>query len=151
SDQEDCLYLNVVTPFEAKSGDAQGRRGRPVMVWIYGGGLNGGESGDYDPIKLVKQGGVGVVSINYRLNVCGFFSHPALNQEGHAAGNYGLMDQQFALQWVQRNIKAFGGDPGNVTIFGESAGANSAWAHIGSPASAGLFHKAILQSSSGAR
>lgn len=147
SDHEDCLFLNVFTPVLGDGGDDDA--GRPVMVWIYGGGLNEGESNDYDPSDLVKRGGVVFVSMNYRVNVFGFFAHPALDNEGHRAGNYGLMDQQLALKWVKDNIRSFGGDPNNVTIFGESAGANSSWAHVGSPASAGLFQKAIIESSSG--
>jgi para-nitrobenzyl esterase len=142
SDTEDCLYLNVFTPAHCEAG-----QNLPVMVWIPGGGLVVGGSTDYDPGALVRDGNVVVVSINYRLNVFGFFSHPAINAEGHAAGNYGIMDQQFALGWVQRNIEQFGGDRFNVTIFGESGGAVSVLAHLASPGSAGLFHRAILQSS----
>ncbi|AHH18573.1 carboxylesterase, type B [Nocardia nova SH22a] len=143
SDTEDCLYLNVFTP--ADSGpDAK----LPVMVWIPGGGLFIGGSGDYDPSALVTAGNVVFVSMNYRLNVFGFFSHPAINAEGHAAGNYGIMDQQFALLWVRDNIARFGGDPDNVTVFGESAGGASTVCHLASPGSAGLFHQAILQSCS---
>jgi para-nitrobenzyl esterase len=142
SDTEDCLYLNVFTPKDCKPGNRL-----PVMVWIPGGGLNVGGSNGYDPRALVNDGNVVFVSINYRLNVFGFFSHPAINAEGHANGNYGIMDQQAALRWVQKNISNFGGDPGNVTIFGESAGGVSVNAHLASPASANLFHKAILQSS----
>lgn len=141
---EDCLFVNVVTPVRDNGG-----RKRPVMVWIPGGGLFIGGSTGYDPSALVKDGDVVYVSLNYRLNVFGFFSHPAINSEGHAAGNYGIMDQQLALQWVKQNIAAFGGDPNNVTIFGESAGGISVWANIASPASAGLFHKAIIESGTG--
>ncbi|MFB6551663.1 carboxylesterase/lipase family protein [Streptomyces sp. NPDC056405] len=141
SDSEDCLYLNVFTPVPSVAGESL-----PVMVWIPGGGLTMGGSDSYDPSALVVDGGVVFVSFNFRLNIFGFFSHPALNNEGHAAGNYGIMDQQAALRWVQRNIWEFGGDPENVTLFGESAGAVSTLANIASPASAGLFHKAILQS-----
>lgn len=143
STTEDCLYLNVFTPTEPAEDGLL-----PVMVWIPGGGLFIGASNDYDPSALVNQGGVVVVSFNYRLNVFGFFSHPTINAEDHAAGNYGIMDQQFALAWVRDNIAAFGGDPDNVTVFGESAGAASAVCHLASPGSAGLFHKAILQSCS---
>ncbi|MEV6898948.1 carboxylesterase family protein [Amycolatopsis sp. NPDC051372] len=141
SETEDCLYLNVFTP------DRQDREQvLPVMVWFPGGGLYCGGSTGYEPHSLVVDGSVVVVSVNYRLNVFGFFSHPAINSEGHPAGNYGIMDQQLALRWVRRNIAQFGGDPGNVTIFGESAGAISVLAHIASPGSAELFHRAILQS-----
>jgi para-nitrobenzyl esterase len=122
--------------------------GAPVMVWIHGGGFVGGGSADYDPSLLVLQGNVIVVTINYRLGYLGFLAHPALDAEGHLAGNYGLMDQQFALRWVQNNIAAFGGDPARVTIFGESAGGISAYANLASPLAAGLFVGAIAQSGS---
>ncbi|WP_009478403.1 carboxylesterase/lipase family protein [Rhodococcus sp. JVH1] len=145
SDTEDCLYLNVFTPAQSEPG-----RQLPVMVWIPGGGLYCGGSTGYDPSALVLDGDIVFVSINYRLNVFGFFSHPAINAEGHASGNYGILDQQCALRWVQHNIAKFGGDPENVTIFGESAGGISVLANMASPASAGLFHRAILQSCSGA-
>lgn len=138
---EDCLYLNVYAPLST-----QCNAPLPVMVWIHGGGLFQGSSSDYDPSALVKEGKVIFVSFNYRVNLFGFFSHPAINQEKHDRGNYGIMDQQAALRWVQRNIDRFGGDSNNVTIFGESAGAISVAAHIASPASTGLFHKAIIQS-----
>ncbi|MFB7091630.1 carboxylesterase/lipase family protein, partial [Streptomyces sp. NPDC056296] len=143
SDSEDCLYLNVYAPAGTGAGD-----GLPVMFWIPGGGLAAGGANDYDPGALVRDGRVVFVSVNYRMNVFGFFSHPVINDEGHASGNYGIMDQQAALCWVRDNITAFGGDPGNVTVFGESAGAISALAHMVSPRSAGLFHKVILQSAS---
>ena len=138
---EDCLYLNVVTP-----ADVTGKK-LPVLVLIHGGGLYCGASNDYDPRRLVKQGNLVFVSFNYRLGVFGFFSHPVINAEAHPAGNYGTMDQQFALKWVQRNIGHFGGDSSNVTIMGESAGAISVMSHIVSPGSKGLFHRAIVQSS----
>jgi para-nitrobenzyl esterase len=109
------------------------------MFWIHGGALLTGEGDDYDTRALVAQG-VAVVTINYRLGPLGFLSHPALTAEGGgASGNYGLMDQQAALQWVKRNIAAFGGDPANVTIFGESAGGLSTHSQIVSPLAAGLF------------
>jgi para-nitrobenzyl esterase len=139
---EDCLYLNVFTP------DAPAPTPRPVMVWIHGGGLFDGESDDYDAAKLVKDGNAVVVTFNYRLGVLGFLAHPAIAAEGHAVANYGLMDQQFALKWVQANIAAFGGDPHNVTIFGESAGGDSVYANMASPTAAGLFQRAIVQSGS---
>jgi para-nitrobenzyl esterase len=140
STTEDCLYLNVFAPHAAA--DAK----RPVMVWFYGGGLFSGESNDYDASKLVRRGGVVVVTLNYRVGALGFFSHPALNAEGHAFANYGIMDQQFALKWVQRNIAAFGGDPRNVTIFGQSGGGTAVMANLVSPLSKGLFHRAINES-----
>jgi para-nitrobenzyl esterase len=140
SNTEDCLYLNVFT-----NGDATRRERRPVMFWIFGGGFYGGSTNDYDMTALVKNGTV-VVSVNYRLGIFGFFAHPALDAEQHDLGDYGIMDQQLALRWVRQNIAAFGGDPDNVTIFGESAGAQSVLAHIVSPASANLFGRAIVES-----
>jgi para-nitrobenzyl esterase len=114
SNTEDCLYLNVFTPKTAPDTAAR----QPVMVWFHGGGLFSGESNDYDGSKLARRGNVVVVTTNYRVGALGFFSHPTINAEGHPFANYGIMDQQSALRWVQRNIAAFGGDPGNVTIFG---------------------------------
>ena len=116
------------------------------MVWFYGGGMYSGESNDYDGSKLVRRGGVVVVTLNYRVGAFGFFSHPAINSEGHLAINYGIMDQQAALRWVRRNIAAFGGDPDNVTIFGQSGGGTSVTSNLQSPLSAGLFHRAIVES-----
>ena len=133
----------------ANNGRANNGKKLPVLVWIHGGGLFDGESNDYDATALVKGGPAGptvVVTINYRLGLLGYFAHPAINAEGHDFGNYGLMDQQAALRWVQRNIAAFGGDPGNVTVGGQSAGSTSTAALVISPASAGLFHRAIFES-----
>ncbi len=142
---EDCLYLNVWTA--ADSADAH----LPVMVWIYGGGFQAGASSEprQDGENLAKKGVV-VVSMNYRLGIFGFFSHPELTKESshNASGNYGLLDQLAALQWVQRNIRAFGGDPENVTIFGESAGSFSVSALVASPLAKGLFKHAIGESGS---
>src|SRR6266571_2082916 len=140
NNNEDCLFLNVFTP---KLG--QGEK-RPVLVWIHGGGFVDGESTDYDGSKLAQQGPTVVVTINYRLGLLGYFGHPALDAEGHPFGNYGLMDQQAALRWVRRNIAAFGGDPNNVALGGQSAGSAAAYANMISPASAGLFHRAIGES-----
>jgi para-nitrobenzyl esterase len=142
SNTEDCLYLNVFTPKTAPEAAA----GQPVMVWFHGGGLFSGESNDYDGSKLARRGNVVVVTTNYRVGALGFFSHPAINAEGHPFANYGIMDQQLALQWVQRNIAAFGGDPGNVTIFGQSGGGTAVMSNLVSPLSKGLFHRAINQS-----
>ena len=136
---EDCLYLNVYTPAARSSFG-----GRPVLVWIHGGGLEQDGARDYDGSKLAADGVV-VVTINYRLGALGFLAHPALASHG-AAGNYGLMDQQAALRWVQRNIARFGGDPGNVTIAGQSAGGLSVLAQMVSPGARGLFQRAIVQS-----
>ena len=140
SDTEDCLYLNVFTPNKHAAGPGRGHdksKERPVMVWLHGGGLTVGESDDYDPTRLVQQGVV-VVTVNYRLGYLGFLAHPALSAEsgGTGSGNYGLMDQQAALRWVQRNIGRFGGDGDNVTIFGQSAGGLSVHSHLVSPRSA---------------
>src|SRR6266849_3334775 len=155
STTEDCLYLNVFRPArdhdDDEGADEEGGDGReerlPVMVWIHGGALLVGESDDYDPVRLVAHGVV-VVTINYRLGVLGFLAHPALSAESpvQTSGNYGVMDQQAALRWLERNIASFGGDPRRVTIFGESAGGLSVHSHLASPLSAGLFHRAIVQS-----
>jgi len=139
STSEDCLYLNVFTP--------TGGGRHPVMVWIHGGALVSGESNDYDPTALVADG-VTVVTINYRLGALGFLAHPALAGANGQSGDYGLMDQQAALRWVQRNIANFGGDPRNVTIFGESAGGLSVLSQVASPQARGLFQKAIAESGS---
>ncbi|MDC1512728.1 carboxylesterase family protein [Porticoccaceae bacterium] len=142
---EDCLYLNIWTPADFNSIDQI----YPVMVWFYGGGLLVGSTSmpDYDGAELAKKGVV-VVTVNYRLGVFGYFSHPALSAESPqgASGNYGTTDQIQALKWVRQNISAFGGDATNVTIFGESAGALSVSHLMASPLSGGLFHKAIMQS-----
>jgi para-nitrobenzyl esterase len=141
---EDCLYLNVYTPTLRDSGGG----GRPVLVWIHGGGLTVDGARNYDGSKLAADGTV-VVTINYRLGALGFLAHPALaSRPGGAAGNYGLMDQQAALRWVQRNIAQFGGDPHNVTIAGQSAGGLSVLAQLVSPSARGLFQRAIVQSGS---
>ena len=139
---EDCLYLNVYTPAPRSSDEG----GRPVLVWIHGGGLTQDGGRNYDPTTLAADGVV-VVTINYRLGALGFLAHPALAaRPGGPAGNYGLMDQQAALRWVQANIRRFGGNPHNVTIAGESAGGLSVLAQMVSPGSRGLFQKAIIQS-----
>jgi para-nitrobenzyl esterase len=140
---EDCLYLNVWTP-------AKGAADRlPVMVWIYGGGFQAGSGSEpRQEGERLAQKGVVVVSMNYRLGVFGFLSHPELTKESphHASGNYGLLDQAAALAWVKQNIAAFGGDPQNVTIFGESAGSFSVSALMASPLSRDLVHRAIGES-----
>ena len=117
------------------------------MVWIHGGALVSGESDDYNPAKLVEDG-VTVVTINYRLGALGFLAHPALADANGQSGDYGLMDQQAALRWVQRNIASFGGNPHNVTIFGESAGGLSTLSQVASPQARGLFDRAIVESGS---
>jgi len=143
---EDCLFLNIYVPNFKKNANKHGGA-MPVMFWIHGGGLTGGAGSDYDPTPLVEQGVI-VVTINYRLGYLGFFAESSLDSEGHDAGNYGLMDQQFAMNWVQRNIGQFGGDPSNVTIFGESAGGHSVYCNLASPTAAGLFAHAISESGS---
>jgi para-nitrobenzyl esterase len=142
SESEDCLFLNVFTPSHQGTGSRH-----PVMVWIHGGALVTGESDDYIPIKLVEDG-VTVVTINYRLGALGFLAHPALADANGQSGDYGLMDQQAALRWVQHNIASFGGDPYNVTIFGESAGGLSTLSQVASPQARGLFERAIVESGS---
>jgi para-nitrobenzyl esterase len=142
STSEDCLFLNVFTPGHRQAGSHN-----PVMVWIHGGALVTGESNDYDPTKLVEDG-VTVVTINYRLGALGFLAHPALADANGQSGDYGLMDQQAALRWVQRNIASFGGNPRNVTIFGESAGGLSTLSQVASPQARGLFARAIVESGS---
>ncbi|MGA9722960.1 MAG: carboxylesterase family protein [Candidatus Binatus sp.] len=147
SGSENCLFLNVYVP-NFKKDDNEHRRAMPVMFWIHGGGLTSGAGSDYDPTPLLAPANVIVVTINYRLGYLGFFAQTALDSEGHDAGNYGLMDQQFAMQWVHNNIAAFGGDPSNVTIFGESAGGHSVYCNLASPTAAGLFSHAISESGS---
>jgi para-nitrobenzyl esterase len=153
STTEDCLFLNVFTP-DSKVNSI--RNLRPIMVWIHGGALVDGESNDYDPTAFV-QDGVIVVTINYRLGALGFLAHPAFAAEktdpdrdgdvaAGSAGDYGLMDQQLALRWVRDNIVFFGGDPLNVTVFGESAGGLSVFSQLASPPAANLFQKAIIES-----
>lgn len=138
SNSEDCLYLNVYAPTTAGP--------HPVMFWMHGGALVVGEGDEYDASRFVAQGIV-VVTINYRLGMLGFLSHPALTAEqSGSSGNYGFMDQQFALHWVQDNIAAFGGDKTNVTIFGESAGGLSVHAQLVATGAAGLYGKAVIES-----
>jgi para-nitrobenzyl esterase len=139
---ENCLFLNVYAPAGSLRGGSL-----PVMVWIHGGDLTAGESNDYNPGGLVRDGTV-VVTINYRLGALGFLADPALKSPNGSSGDYGLMDQQAALRWVQQNIRQFGGNPRNVTIFGESAGGLSVLSQLVSPAARGLFAKAIIESGS---
>ncbi|MFQ5749863.1 MAG: carboxylesterase/lipase family protein [Planctomycetota bacterium] len=139
---EDCLYLNVWTA--ARKGE-----GLPVMVWIHGGSFSMGSGSNpiYDGRHFAEDGAV-LVTINYRLGPFGFLAHPALSAESprHASGNYGLLDQIAALKWVRKNIAGFGGDPANVTVFGESAGGVSVGCLLASPLAKGLFQRAILES-----
>ena len=140
---EDCLNLNIWTP--ARTADER----LPVMVWIHGGGFQAGSGAEprHDGEAFARKGVV-LVSFNYRLGVFGFLSHPELTKESgrNASGNYGMLDQIAALRWVQANIAAFGGDPRNITIFGESAGSFAVSALMASPLAKGLFHKAIGES-----
>lgn len=138
--QEDCLYLDAVVPRRA------GHRRLPVIVWLHGGGMITGAAGQYDGTRLADRGEAIVITANYRLGALGFLSAPALDRSGAGSGNYGLLDQQAVLRWVQRNAAALGGDPGRVTLAGQSAGARSACAHLAAPSARGLFARAILQS-----
>jgi len=139
---EDCLQLNVFAP--------KGAKGAPVMVWIHGGSHRTGAGWVYDGQNFARDGVV-LVSINYRLGALGYFAHPALTKDAGASatGNFGLMDQIAALEWVKRNAAAFGGDPKNVTVFGESAGGMSTLAILATPKAKGLYAKAIVQSGGG--
>ncbi|MEF2071054.1 carboxylesterase/lipase family protein [Consotaella aegiceratis] len=144
SNAEDCLFLNVVVP----DGDRHkpSSKGKPVMVWFHGGGLTNGSGDVYDAEALARENDVIVVTVNYRLGALGFFAHPALDRGQDPVANYGFMDQQQALRWVKGNIAAFGGDPRNVTIAGESAGGLAVYTHLVSPLAIGLFQRAIIES-----
>lgn len=140
---EDCLYLDVTAPTDYD------KRSYPVMFWIHGGANTSGHKGTYDFSALAAKEQVVVVTINYRLGPLGWFTHPALKESAEgldASGNFGTLDIIAALEWTQRNIATFGGDPTNVTIFGESAGGRNVYSMLASPMSEGLFHKAIAQS-----
>ena len=141
NESEECLFLNVWAP------KTRSAAGLPVMVWIHGGGLNNGSTRgpQTDGAALARQGVV-LVSIQYRLNVLGFLASSALTKEAGESGNYGLMDQIAALEWVRDNIAAFGGDPSRVTVFGESAGGASVHALLAMPRARGLFRAAIAES-----
>lgn len=147
---EDCLFLNVYGPaLRDPVPDGGGTDGplKPVMVYLHGGAFTIGAGANYDPSRLAAEQDRVVVTVNSRLGALGWLAHPDLEEEeGGVGGNFGLMDQQAALRWVQANIAAFGGDPGDVTLFGESSGAWSACYLMASPGSEGLFHRVILQS-----
>jgi para-nitrobenzyl esterase len=149
---EDCLYLNVYAPRFAENAIPGGANRLPVMVWIYGGGNLIGHASFYDGGNLAQRQNVVVVTINYRLGPLGWLRHAALRATAsdarEASGNFGTLDQILALQWVQENIAAFGGDPDRVTIFGESAGGRNVLALLLSPLAKDLFHRAIAQSGS---
>ncbi len=142
---EDCLYLNIYRSVSA----AQAGRKLPVFVWIHGGAMQVGQGADYDATKMALRGKAIVVTLNYRLGVFGFFAQKDLDNEGHPAANYGLLDQQAALRWIKQNIAAFDGDPVNVTIAGESSGGNSVMLQIASPLAAGTFQHVIAMSGAG--
>jgi carboxylesterase type B len=142
SETEDCLFVNVQRPAHARPGARL-----PVLVFIHGGGLSNGSSNQMDMAKIVRETGVVGVTMNYRLGSLGFLGVPGLTAEGES-GNYGFADQQAALQWVRRNVAAFGGDPRRVTIDGESAGGWSVCGHLAAPASRGTFAGAMIQSGS---
>jgi para-nitrobenzyl esterase len=145
SSAEDCLYLSVYRPADFHG--FSGRR-QPVLIWIHGGGFLNGSGSQQDASEMAAVTDTIVVMINYRLNVFGFLALPSLSAEAPdgSSGNLGLLDQQAAMAWVQRNIAAFGGDPDHVTIAGESAGGGSVCFHLASPTAAGLFDRAVIQS-----
>jgi para-nitrobenzyl esterase len=147
SSNEDCLYLNV---WRSTPASGVTSRGKPVMVWIHGGGFveGYGAAKQYDATHLASSADSVVVTVNYRVGALGFLAAPDLDDADarHVSGNYGLLDLQMALRWVAQNVSAFGGDPGHVTVMGESAGANAVLGLLASPGSEGLFHRAIVQS-----
>lgn len=145
---EDCLYLNIYAPaVPDQVGDDKAEQARPVMVYIPGGAFTVGSGANYDPSLMARTQGRVIVTVNYRLGALGWLAHSGFQAEDEGfGGNFGLMDQQAALKWVHRNIAAFGGDPGNVTLFAESAGAWTACYLMASPGSEGLYHRVILQS-----
>ena len=147
---EDCLYLNIWAPQFAPADIPQSDKRLPVMLWIHGGGNSIGHGGNYSGKYLAEKYGLIIVTINYRLGPFGWFAHPALREKSESSedksGNFGTLDIIFALKWVKSNIANFGGDPDNVTVFGESAGAVDTLSMMLSPKAKGLFHKAIVQS-----
>ncbi len=136
---EDCLYLNIWAPKDAE--------GCPVAFWIHGGAFMGGSASEkeFDGVEYCRRGVI-FVSVQYRLGIFGFFAHPWLTEEAGTSGNYGALDQIAALKWVYENISAFGGDPENITVFGQSAGAMSTQTLISSPLTGNMIKRAILQS-----
>ena len=147
---EDCLYLNVFAPAFAPEEVPKAGARLPVMMWIHGGGNTIGDAVLYDGSELARRHGVVLITVHYRLGVLGWFSHEAVRGDGTTAddrsGNYGTLDFIRALEWIERNVAAFGGDPRNVTVFGESAGGSNTASLLVSPRAAGLFHRAIIQS-----
>ena len=150
SGSEDCLYLNVWTPSITQTEIKEFEKKLPVMMWIHGGGNTVGSAHVYDPSVLVSQHKVIVVTIQYRMGPLGWFRHPSLHNSDSSkldiSGNYGTLDTIKALEWINKNIETFGGDPNNVTVFGESAGGHNAAAIFASPLAEGLYHKVIVQS-----
>ena len=150
SGSEDCLYLNIWTPQLTQDQVTGSQDKLPVMMWIHGGGNTTGSAHVYDPSLLVSKHKVIVVTIQYRMGPLGWFRHPALetssSTKSDISGNYGTLDTIKALEWINKNIQSFGGDPGNVTVFGESAGGHNAAAIFASPLAEGLYHKVIVQS-----
>jgi para-nitrobenzyl esterase len=142
---EDCLYLNVWAP----EGERAASNGRPVLVWIHGGGVESGSANDFEGSSLARSSDVVVVAINYRLGVFGFLDLSRFGEEYLGSANNGIRDIVLALEWVRQNIAAFGGDPSNVTVFGESAGAGAVCALLGTPSADGLFHRAAALSPGG--
>ena len=147
---EDCLYLNVYAPRFEPEAVPRGERRLPVMLWIHGGGNSIGDARVYDAGRIALGHQLIVVTVHYRLGVFGWFAHPSLRGEGTTeddrSGNYGTLDQVRALRWVRENISSFGGDPGRVTVFGESAGGRNTLGMLLSPRAKGLFQRAIVQS-----
>ncbi|WP_165977035.1 carboxylesterase/lipase family protein [Nonomuraea diastatica] len=143
SEEEDCLTLDVTVPKKARTEKAGGEP-RPVLVWLHGGGFTAGRGADYDPRRLAVQGDVVVVTVEFRIGVLGYLALPGMS----GGGTFGLQDQRAALRWVRRNAAAFGGDAGNVTLFGESGGGIATCGQLTAPGGKGLFHKAIIQSGS---
>ena len=137
---EDCLFVNVFAPIQART------QKLPVLVFIHGGGNYDGESNDLDATKLASQGQVIVVTFNYRVGFLGFLANPALDAEGHPFANYGVLDQQLVLRWVQKNIAAFGGDNSRGALGGQSSGSYDTASNVVSPLAAGLFNRAIFES-----
>ncbi|HXL98884.1 MAG TPA: carboxylesterase family protein, partial [Rhizomicrobium sp.] len=153
ANSEDCLFLNVWTPWNALSGDGRADGGkRPIMVWLHGGGFAYGSGAwpSYDGGNLAKRGDVVVVTLNHRLNAFGYLELGDIFGADYAqSGNVGMLDIVAALEWVRDNAQAFGGDPGNVTIFGESGGGAKVSTLMAMPSAKGLFHKAIVESGPG--